>query len=140
MRWVVLDTNVFVSALLSQRGTAYRLLMLLDKGVFQLSLSVPLVVEYEDAASRILHQTRLTDEDLDTILDYVCRVSDKQKIYYLWRPFLRDPHDDMVLELAVAAECDAIITFNRKDFGGVEAFGLQVLTPVDFLRQIGQLP
>ncbi len=136
---VVIDTNVFVSALLSQRGASYRLLTLINKGVFQFSLSVPLVVEYEDAAKRILPQTQLTDEDLDNILDYVCRVGDKRRIYYLWRPFLHDPHDDMILELAVAAECDAIITFNGKDFTGVEAFGLKVLTPTDFLRQIGQL-
>lgn len=139
MQRVVVDTNVFVSALLSQRGASYRLLTLLDKQLFQFSLSVPLVVEYEDAAKRILPQTRLTEEDLDAILDYVCLMGDKHQIYYLWRPFLKDPHDDMVLELAVAAGCDAIVTFNMKDFAGVETFGLKILTPTDFLRRIGQL-
>lgn len=135
----MIDTNVFVSALLSRRGASYRLLTLLGKGVFQYNLSVPLIVEYEDAAKRILSQTMLTEEDLDDILDYICKVGNKRQIYYLWRPFLRDPRDDMILELAVAAECDTIITFNLKDFSGVEAFGLQVITPTDFLRQIGQL-
>jgi putative PIN family toxin of toxin-antitoxin system len=137
VRRVVIDTNVFVSALLSRRGASYGLLTFLDKGVFQFSLSVPLVVEYEDAAKRVLPQTILTEEDLDSILDYICQIGDKHQIYYLWRPFLRDPRDDMILELAVAAECDTIITFNIKDFAGVEAFGLEVLTPTNFLRQIG---
>ena len=59
-----------------------------------------------------------------------------QAIYFLWRPFLRDAGDDMVLEVAVAARCTAIVTFNGKDFVGVEPFGLRVLTPHQFLKQL----
>ncbi len=137
---VVIDTNVFVSTLLSKRGAAYRLLMLVGSGLFQLNVSVPLIIEYEDAARRILPQTALTPDDLDDILDYVCQVSNRQKIFFLWRPFLRDPKDDMVLELAAAAGCDSLITFNTKDFAGIERFGLKAMTPQTFLRQIGQIP
>lgn len=136
---IVLDTNVFVSALLSQRGASYLLLMMADSGSFETNLSVPLVVEYEDAAKRILPQTALTEDDLDDILNYVCRIAHKQPIYYLWRPFLRDPKDDMVIELAVAAQCQYIVTFNQKDFRGVEQFGLETVTPKAFLQRIGQL-
>ena len=56
-----------------------------------------------------------------------------QKIFYLWRPFLRDPNDDMVLEVAVEAQCSYIVTFNTRDFAGIEQFGLQTLTPGEFL-------
>ncbi len=52
----------------------------------------------------------------------------------------RDPKDDMVLELAVNASCDTIVTFNVDDFEGVDEFGLRVMTPRDFLRKIGELP
>jgi len=55
----------------------------------------------------------------------------------LWRPVLRDPGDDLILELAVAANCDAIVTHNIRDFAGVGAFGLRLLTPGDFLRELG---
>jgi putative PIN family toxin of toxin-antitoxin system len=134
---IVIDTNVFVSALLSQRGAAFRIMTRIDKGLFHFCLSVPLVLEYEDAAKRILDKTRLTEADLNDILDYVCKVGDRRMVYYLWRPFLRDPGDDMVLELAVAAECDFIITYNLKDFAGIEAFGVQALPPQEFLRRIG---
>ena len=137
---VVIDTNVFVSALLSKRGAAYRLLTIVGSGLFQLNVSVPLIIEYEDAARRILHQTALTPDDLSDILDYLCQVSNRQKIFFLWRPFLRDPKDDMVLELAAAAGCDSLITFNTKDFAGIERFGLKAMTPQAFLRQIGQIP
>jgi putative PIN family toxin of toxin-antitoxin system len=136
---IVIATDVFVAALLSQKGASYRLLLLADSGLFTSNLSVPLVVEYEDAASRILKRTKLSREDLRNILDYVCEVGNRQQIYYLWRPFLRNPKDDMVLELAVAAECEFIVTFNQKDFIGVDIFGVGVVTPQQFLHRIGQI-
>jgi hypothetical protein len=69
------------------------------------NLSVPLVVEYEVVAKRMLDQTQLTEQDLEDILDYICAVANKRRIFFLWRPLLPDPGDDMVLELAVAAGC-----------------------------------
>jgi predicted nucleic acid-binding protein len=51
---------------------------------------------------------------------------------------LRDPQDDMVLELAVKAGCDAIVTYNQRDFAGVEeTFQVRVVTPSEFLKDIG---
>lgn len=138
MRRVVIDTNVFVSALLSRRGASFQLLSMLGGEYFQFCLSVPLVLEYEEVAKRILPQTNLSESNLGDILDYMCLIGDKRQIYYLWRPFLRDPHDDMVLELAVAAECDVIITFNSKDFAGIEIFGVRAITPTEFLHQLGE--
>jgi putative PIN family toxin of toxin-antitoxin system len=137
---IVIDTNVFVAALLSGRGESFRLLSLLGQGVYQPSVSVPVVLEYEYAAKHVLHRTQLSDSDLDSILDYLCLVGDRRQIYFLWRPFLPDAHDDMILELAVAGECSHIVTFNQKHFVGVEAFGLQAITPQDFLRLIGKTP
>jgi hypothetical protein len=61
------------------------------------------------------------------------------KLYYLWRPYLKDPKDDLVLEAAVAGSCEAIITYNRRDFAGAENFGVRILTPGQFLRRIGEL-
>lgn len=137
---VVIDTNVLVSALRSQRGASYRVLMLLEHGLFETNLSVPLMLEYEDAAKRLLGKIALTEDDVDDILDYVCAAANRRKIFYLWRPFLKDPKDDLVLELAVAAQCDCIITYNTKDFKGVEKFSLRIVTAKEFLEMIGELP
>lgn len=126
---IVIDTSAFISALLSQRGAAYRLLMLANSGLFEVNLSVPLVVEYEAVAKRMLNQTQLTEQDLEDILDYICAVANKRQIFFLWRPFLPDPGDDMVLELAVAAGCEYIVTFNRRHFVGSEEFGIKIMTP-----------
>jgi predicted nucleic acid-binding protein len=70
----------------------------------------------------------------------LCSVANRRKVYYLWRPFLRDPKDDMVLELAVSAGCEIIVTYNKDDFEGVGQFGVRVMTAQEFLQKIGELP
>ena len=74
------------------------------------------------------------------ILDYLCAMATKQEIFFLWRPSLRDPKDEMVLETAVAGGCSAIVTYNKRDFQGAEQFGLAISTPKEFLEIIGALP
>ncbi|MBZ0167881.1 hypothetical protein MELA_01670 [Candidatus Methylomirabilis lanthanidiphila] len=136
---IVIDTNVLVSALRSKRGASFRLLRLLGDSRFEISVSVPLVIEYEKAAKRTVRRGGPSARDIDDILDFVCAVARHRKIYYLWRPLLRDPKDDMVLELAAAAGCDFIVTYNQRDFTGAEEFDIGVLTPKEFLRRIGDL-
>ena len=58
-------------------------------------------------------------------------------MFYLWRPVLSDPGDDHVLEAAVAGGCDGILTYNQRDFAGAERFGVRVITPKEFLFEIG---
>lgn len=138
---VVIDTNVLISALRSQKGASYRLLGLIGGGRFQVHLSVALILEYEYAARRLVAGDRRREKDVDLILDYICSTASLQAIFFLWRPFLRDPDDDMVLELAISAGCGCIVTHNRRDFAGVrEHFGIRVLSPLQFLQEIGEVP
>ncbi len=138
---IVADTNVLVAALRSQYGASNKLFMLLESGKFEINVSVPLIFEYEEVAKRLVgKKTGLRPSDVDDVLDYVCSVANRRKVYYLWRPFLKDPKDDMVLELAVSAGCDIIVTYNKDDFEGVEQFGVRVMTAQEFLRAIGELP
>ena len=137
---IVIDTNVFVSAPRSKRGASYKLIKLIGKGKFKVNVSVPLILEYEKAAKESIKTISLTIGDIDDIIDYICATSKHQKIFYLWRPFLSDPKDDMVLELAVAAQCDYIVTYNRKDFQGIDNFGIRVINAREFLKKIGELP
>jgi putative PIN family toxin of toxin-antitoxin system len=136
---IVLDTNVVVSALSSKRGASYKLLSLLGSKQFEINISVSLILEYEDAAKRQIRKTALTRRDIDDILDYLCKVANRHEIFFLWRPYLRDPKDDLVLELAVEARCGFIVTYNKKDFDGAEKFGVRVLTPKEFLEERGLL-
>jgi putative PIN family toxin of toxin-antitoxin system len=134
---IVIDTNVVVSALRSQRGASFKLLMEIENNKFDMNISVPLVLEYEDALKRLIGKIKLRKRDIDDILDYLCSVAKQWKIFYLWRPYLKDPKDDMVLELAVTAKCDFIVTYNKDDFQNVRTFGLQVVTPKEFLKLKG---
>ena len=101
-------------------------------------LSVPLVLEYESVLLRRQRDLGLTGPEVAAVLDYLCSVGRAQDIFYLWRPYLRDPKDDMVLEVAVAAACRHVVTFNRRDFAGAERFGIEVLDPKSFLDKIGE--
>jgi putative PIN family toxin of toxin-antitoxin system len=133
---IVLDTNVIVSALRSRQGASYKLLMLVGQANFEINLSVSLVLEYEDATKRLLGQIALEEQDIDNILDYLCRTANQREVFYLWRPLLKDPKDDMVLELAVSAGCEFIVTYNRRDFVGAEQFGVEVIAPSELLARI----
>jgi putative PIN family toxin of toxin-antitoxin system len=136
---VVIDTNVVVAGLRSKRGASFRLLSEVGKGRFEIALSVPLVLEYEDALLRHSDATRLSRADVDAALNYFCSVAHLQQIFYLWRPLLPDPKDDLLLELAVAGRCHAIITFNRRDFVGADKFGVSIMEPGPFLSGLGVL-
>ena len=134
---VVLDTNVLVAGTRSRRGASYRLLASVGTGRFDISVSVALVLEYEDVLAR--HSPWLSAAELADLLDFICQVARRQNVFYLWRPTLRDPKDDHVLEVAVAGACDGIVTFNKKDFAGAERFGLRVMSPQVLLSEIGAL-
>ena len=135
---VVLDTNVLVAGLRSNRGASYRLLARIDDGAFTPVLSVPLVLEYEEVLKRQSRQLGLSHADVDVVLDYLCHVGEHRRIFFLWRPILPDSLDDMVLELAVEAGVDGIVTFNMRHFGPAAQFGLVVGTPRVFLEQLGE--
>ena len=136
---VVLDTNVLVAGLRSRQGASFRLLDEVGRGKFEIALSVPLVLEYEDALLRHAPVTGLSRRDVDVILDYFCSVAHLQTIFFLWRPLLPDPKDDLVLELAVAAGCRTVVTYNARDFRGAERLGVSAQRPGPFLKAIGVL-
>ena len=133
---IVIDTKVVLSALRSANGASFKLLSIIGSGLFNFALSVPLFIEYESIAKRNKDILGLDDSVIDDILDYLAEVGDKREIYFLWRPFLRDPKDDLVLEVAVESESDFIISYNKKDFKSIDKFGLKVLTPQELLRLI----
>lgn len=137
MRRVVLDTNIIVSGLRSQRGAAFRVLSLVGSGLFEHYLSVTLAFEYEDAVKRSGSAIRLPKSVVEDVLDFLCASARQQEIYFLWRPTLSDAKDDMVLEVAVHGGCEAIVTYNVEDFRGSERFGVKAMRPQEFLKLIG---
>ncbi len=136
---VTIDTNVVISALKSKKGASYKFLMLLTENLFVPNISVPLFMEYKSVAKREGLVVNLTEKDIDAILDYYLSQSKIHKIFYLWRPLLKDPKDDLVLEVAVKSQSKYIITFNKKDFKGCEKFGVTAVTPYEYMTARGLL-
>ncbi|HEY9598705.1 MAG TPA: putative toxin-antitoxin system toxin component, PIN family [Cyanophyceae cyanobacterium] len=140
MRQIVIDTNVLIAGLRSRNGSAFRLLSLVGMDHFGIHLSVPLVLEYEAILLRESPNLSINVADIQDLLDFYCSVATHHQIFFLWRPYLPDPKDDMVLELAIKAGCDSVVTYNTRDFVGIEAFGINAITPAVFLKSIGALP
>jgi putative PIN family toxin of toxin-antitoxin system len=136
---IVMDTNVLISALRSRRGPSFKILSLIGIGKFEINLSVPLVLEYEAVAKRSRWHDKPSWTHVSNIIDYLCKVGRQRQIHFLWRPRARDPKDDMVLEVAVAGQCDGIVTYNTRDFAEAKSFGLELFTPQEFLNKIGEL-
>lgn len=134
---IIIDTNVIFSGLKSNLGSSFKLLSILPENRFQMVISVPLVIEYESILLKNLKILDLSKNDIDDFNNYLCKIGIHQKIYYLWRPFLNDPYDDHILEVAVAASADFIVTFNTKDFKDVDQFGLKAITPDELLKLLG---
>jgi putative PIN family toxin of toxin-antitoxin system len=133
---VVLDSSVLVSALRSRRGASFQVLKALRASQFEVAISVPLVLEYETVLVRHARELGLSRAEADGLVDYFCDVGHRQAIHFLWRPTLSDPQDEFVLELAVAARCDAIVTHNVRDFAGAARFGVPIVTPAGFLSAL----
>ena len=134
---IVIDTNVLFTALKSQGGASYKLVSLIPSKLFSIAISVPLIIEYEDVLRRGKLPAFITEKDITDFIDFLCYIGEHQEIFFLWRPFLSDSSDDLVLEVAVASGFDAIITYNKRHFKNVEKFGLSILDPKEFLAEIG---
>ena len=112
---------------------------LLPSTKFEMAISIPLYTEYQDVLTREEHMTgKSTRKEILAYCRYLVSISHRKDIFFLWRPWLKDPKDDMVLELAVASNSEYIITFNLDDFKRIYPFGIKVIKPADFLRLINQ--
>lgn len=128
----VLDTDVMVAALRSDRGASRQLLLAALNRKFDLLVSVPLTIEYEAVLTRPEHlgASGLSSAEVGRVLDDVAAVARPIRLAFRWRPQLPDPDDDMVLETAVNGCAHAIVTFNQRDFlPAAKKFECNVILP-----------
>lgn len=136
---LVLDTNVLVAGLRSPSGASAALIEGALRREFVVVLSVALALEYEaaccDPEQRIA--SGLSEEQVGVVITALCRVAEPVVPWFLWRPQLRDPADEMVLETAINGRADALVTFNRRDYGEAPIrFGIELVSPKDALRRV----
>ena len=136
---IVLDTSIVVAAMRSTTGASAALLMRARKGKVTLLANVALALEYEAACRHAEHAVAagLTAGEVGIFVDAVLAMVEPVESYFMWRPLLRDPADEMVVEAAVNGRADVIVTFNQRDFDVVpRQFGIEVLRPAAVLRRI----
>ena len=136
---MVLDTNVVVAGLRSPSGASARLLDGALARRFTLLVSVALALEYEAACCEPaqLSASGLNEPDVRTIIEALCAVAEPVVSWFLWRPQLRDPTDEMVLEAASNGSADLLVTFNQRHFGDTpKTFGIAVVAPQEALRRL----
>jgi putative PIN family toxin of toxin-antitoxin system len=137
---LIIDTNVLISGLRSNQGASYQLLTRLKDDRWQTNISVPLILEYETLLYREATVLQISSSTIDRILNDICAISNHHEIFYIWRPAVKDPNDDFLVDLAVKAQADYIITYNQKDLlSSATQFGFSIITPKDFLQLIGEL-
>ena len=132
---IVIDTNVLVAALRSRTGWSRRMLSQVLRSELTAGVSVPLFIEYEAVLQRPEQRSAfgLTSSEVDDFLAGLAGVLHPIDISFLWRPQLKDPGDEMVLEAAVNGSCSHIVTWNVRDFAqAVPRFHLQCVTPADY--------
>ncbi len=136
---LVLDTDVVIAALRSPAGTSAALLAVLDAGRATFVLSVALALEYEAICNRPEHRlaSGLSSEEVALFVNTLIGLAEPVETHFRWRPQLRDPGDEMVLETAVNGQADALVTFNQRHFAKVAVqFGIEVLLPGEALKRI----
>lgn len=134
--FAILDTSVLVSGLRSKRGASFQIIQAIRAGYLNISVSVALVLEYESVLLRPGLAPSFATDEIHRILDAICLMAQHHKVFFAWRPFLKDPNNDLVLELAVAASAPYIITHNVSDFVGSDTLGIRAITPFTALKII----
>ena len=137
---LVLDTNVVIAGMRSPTGASAALLRAARRRKIQLVANVALALEYEATCLLVEHRSAagLSPGEASIFVDAVIALCEPVENSFLWRPQLRDPADELVLEAAVNGSADAIVTFNRRDFGTApQAFGIHLWLPSEALRRIG---
>ena len=136
---IVIDTSVWICALITKNSKARELLRLIFQAKLHPQMSEALFREYEDVMKRkkIQNLTPLSLPEQNELFEAYLWACKWNEIYYTWRPNLKDENDNFVVELAVASGAEAIITYNVKDFKSVELiFKHKITTPEDFIKEM----
>jgi len=134
---VVIDTSVWISALITKNSDSRKLLRLVFEKKLVPQMSEALFYEYEDVMKRkkLQERTPLSKKEQVSLLNAYISTCKWNEIYYMWRPNLSDENDNFVVELAVASGAEAIITYNLKDFTNAElSFSHTITTPENFIK------
>jgi putative PIN family toxin of toxin-antitoxin system len=139
MRRVVLDTSVVVAALRTRAGAGNAVLRLVANRRIVALATPPLFLEYEDVLKRPEQRLAhgLGPEAIEEFLAELAALIEPVEVHFIWRPQLRDPNDEMVIEAAINGHADALVTYNVADFAlAGDRFAIPILRPSELLKKV----
>jgi len=131
---IVADTSVVIAGMRSKSGVSNAFLLLLNDPRVTFHISNALLFEYEEVLRREQAALNLTDQDIEDVLDGFCTLGVKHDRLFTWRPVSSDPDDDFVVDLALSAKVDYLVTYNLRDLQFVEQYGIKLMTPRQVLE------
>lgn len=136
MPQAVIDTNVLLAGVRSALGASRLVIEAWLTGAIRPVVSTALWLEYEDVLKRDdLHG--LDHAEVEVVLAALARQCRETEIHMRWRPQLRDPGDELVLEAAINGQANVIVSYNRRDFlPACKRFGIEILSPKRFLDEV----
>lgn len=132
----IVDTNVLFSGLRTRSGFSFRLIRAVAEGTVSPSVTVPLVLEYEDVLGRPGALPHLSRKEIGDFIDWWVSRSSTHSVHFLWRPVLPDPKDDMLLEAAIAAGAKHIVSYNLRHLEPCLKLGIKPVTAAEYLKLI----
>ena len=134
----MVDTNVVVAAFRSASGASNELMRQAASGSVKLLCSTALFLEYEAVLGRpeVRSATGQSLEDVESAMDAIAAIAEPVDVHFRTRPILRDPNDEMVLEVASNGDADCIVTHNLRDFAPALELGMAVAAPREVLRRM----
>jgi putative PIN family toxin of toxin-antitoxin system len=139
IRRIVLDTSIVVAALRTRSGAANAVLRLVANRHLVILATPPLFLEYEDVLKRPEQRLAhgLATEAIDEFLAELAALVEPVEIHFQWRPQVKDPSDEMVLEAAINGEADALVTYNVADFASAgDRLRIPIVRPADLLKKV----
>ncbi len=137
---IILDTNIFISALLGPSGASRKIIRECLEGSFQPIMGNALFREHEDLLLRknLFKKCILNDAERNKLFDAFLSVCQWVSVYYGWRPNLKDESDNHLIELAVAGGAQYLVTKNTKDFKNPELLfsSFQIVRPEKFIKEV----
>lgn len=136
---MILDTDVVIAAIRSSKGASAEIIRRVLRGEMHIELTVAMALEYEAVAMRDEHLRagELTAVEAMNVIDALSALAEPVEIHFRWRPQLRDADDEMVLEAAINAKDQTIVTFNVRDFAGAaERFNITLSSPRQILEKL----
>jgi putative PIN family toxin of toxin-antitoxin system len=130
----IIDTNILFSGLRSRTGSSFQIIEGVADGIIVPAVTVPLILEYEDVLMRPEALPHFSSKEIRSFIDWWVSVSQIHAVHFLWRPYLGDPKDDMLLEAAMASGAKHIISFNLRHLEPSTKFGIKPLSPSEYLN------